>query len=422
MEPLSFKGRRGSGIAGDRCGYRDAALRPRWDWQKYEYPLRVWGRMLYNPESDPDACARYLRSQFGAAAREAGEALAQATRILPTVTTAHGASAGNNTYWVEMYTNQPIVDPKRRHPYSDSPAPRVFGNVSPLDPQLFAGVNDCAEELLQGERSGKYSPIETAQWLEDCADSAARHLAQAEGQAANQSLPEWRRLAIDVAMQIDLGRFYAAKLRSGVLYGIHERSGDRVAIEEALRLYRSARAIWAGMAERAANVYVPDITIGEETHLRGHWLDRLPAMDGDLADMAARLGQAGTRETRPERVTAAVKEALGRPQRPSFRCHHTPPATIRAGQPLQIELLLFQPEGISARLYYRHVNQAERFIVVPMRKDGNRLQAVIPGTYTPAPYPLQYYFELREGPQRASLYPEPGQNFTNQPYFTVRRA
>jgi len=420
MEPLSFKGRRGSGIAGDRCGYRDAALRPRWDWQKYEYSLRVWGRMLYNPDSDPDVCARYLRHQFGAAAREAGDALAQATRILPTVTTAHGASAANNTYWVEMYTNQPIVDPKRRHPYGDSPAPRVFGNVSPFDPQLFAGINECAIELLRGERSGKYSPIETAQRLEDCADATVRHLALAERQATGKDRPEWRRLAVDVAIQMNLGRFYAAKLRSGVLFGIHERSGDRFALEEALRLYRIARSIWASMAELVGEVYVRDITVGGEPHLRGHWLDRLPAMDGDIADMAARLDQADIRETRPDRAPAAVEEALGRPQRPSFPCRHTPQAKIRPGQPLQIELLLSQPEGISADLYYRHVNQAERYVIVPMRKEGNRLRATIPDSYTRSPYPLQYYFELRAGPQKASLYPGLGQDFTNQPYFTVR--
>src|SRR5580704_9367798 len=35
MEPLSFKGRRGSGISGGRCAYADASLRPRWDWEKY---------------------------------------------------------------------------------------------------------------------------------------------------------------------------------------------------------------------------------------------------------------------------------------------------------------------------------------------------------------------------------------------------
>ncbi len=52
-EPLSFKGRRGSGIAGDRCAYADTSLRPRWDWEKYAYSYRVWGRLAYNPEVDP---------------------------------------------------------------------------------------------------------------------------------------------------------------------------------------------------------------------------------------------------------------------------------------------------------------------------------------------------------------------------------
>ena len=42
-EPLSFKGRRGSGIAGDRCAYADASLRPRWDWQKYAYSYTSLG-------------------------------------------------------------------------------------------------------------------------------------------------------------------------------------------------------------------------------------------------------------------------------------------------------------------------------------------------------------------------------------------
>ena len=421
MEPLSFKGRRGSGIAGDRCGYLDASLKPRWDWQKFEYPLRVWGRMLYNPGSDPDVWRRCLRKQFGAAALEAGEALALASRILPTVTTAHGPSAANNTYWVEMYTNQPIVDPKRRHPYGDSPAPRVFGNVSPFDPQLFSRINDFADELLLGERSGKYSPVEAAQWVEDFADAAARHLARAEGQAANKSSPEWRRLAIDVAMLIDLGRFFGAKLRAGVLFRIFERTGDRTALEEALRIYRSARTTWAVLAERARSVYKPDITVGGEAHLRGHWLDRLPAIDDDISDMAARLQNANSSTARPDRLIAAVRQSLGRPQRPSVGIHHTPPARFRPGQPLELELMVLQPEGISARLYYRRINQAERYVAVPMQKEGNRFRASIPGPYTSSPYPVQYYFELIAGPDMSSLYPGLGVDLTGQPYFVLQR-
>ncbi len=171
MEPLSFKGRRGSGISGGRCAYADASLRPRWDWEKYLDTYRVWGRKLYNPD----------------AKIEVEPALAAASRILPIVTTAHLPSAANNNYWPEIYTNQSLVELTKTE-YTDTPSPKVFGNTSPLDPQLFSRINDFADELLKGERSGKYSPIEVAQWLEDLAGVA-------------QPVKD-RRVEIDVAIHV----------------------------------------------------------------------------------------------------------------------------------------------------------------------------------------------------------------------------
>jgi hypothetical protein len=417
MEPLSFKGRRGSGIAGDRCGYADASLKPRWDWEKYQYTLRVWGRLLYNPDTEPDAWRRYLRKQFVKAAQPAEEALARASRILPIVTTAHGASAANNTYWVEMYTNQPIVEGKRRNPYTDSPSPRVFGNVSPHDPQLFSSINEFAREMIEGKRSGRYSPIEVAQWIEDDADAAAQRWLQAEAQVADKNTPEFRRLSVDVAIQIGLGRFYGAKLRSGVLYGIFERTGDRLALEEALKKYRSARSHWAELAERARNVYQSDITVGGEAFLRGHWLDRLAAMDEDIGDMAQRVEQAkgSAKETSP-----FLPEALGRPRRVSLPCRHVTPVSFRPGQVLEVDLSVEGPASLQVELYYRHVNHAERYVRAAMERQANRYHAVIPAAYTDSLYPLQYYFELRERPDKAWLYPGFGPDLVNSPYFTVR--
>jgi hypothetical protein len=139
MEPLSFKGRRGSGSAGGRCAYADPSLNPRWDWQKYEYSFRVWGRLLYSPAADADVWRRAMRHDFGAAGEDLTTALANSSRILPTVTTAHAPSAGNNNYWPEIYLNHSLVDAAHPGPYTDSPLPRVFGTVSPLDPQLFIG-------------------------------------------------------------------------------------------------------------------------------------------------------------------------------------------------------------------------------------------------------------------------------------------
>jgi hypothetical protein len=419
MAPLSFKGRRGSGIAGDRCGYLDTTLKPRWDWEKYNYSLRIFGRLTYNPETDPDVWHRYLKMQFGSGAEAVEKALANSTRILPVVLTSHAASAGNNTYWPEMYLNQSIPDPGKRNPYSDSPSPRVFGNVSPLDPQLFLRINDFASELLKGQRSGKYTPVEVAQWIEDYADAAARYLMQADALAEGKNRPEYRRISFDVAMVIGLGRFFAAKFRSGVLYGIFQQSNSRNALEESLKYYKKARDFWAELADRARDIYMPDITIGENEVIRGHWLKRLPAIDEDIAYMAGLLEKTQPGEVIQQgNISSAIQEATGRPVRISAVCRHTPPEGLRTGEPLNVELTV-DKEPVSVRLYYRHVNHAERYQTVEMQLQGNRYIASIPPAYTDSPYPLQYYFEMKEGLDKAWLYPGFDADLMNQPYFVI---
>ncbi len=418
MEPLAFKGRRGSGLPGDRGAYADPSLRCRWDWEKYVYGHRVWGRLLYNPKTTTDVWQRYLQHQFGEGAPAAEVALANASRILPILTTAHGASAGNNTYWPEVYTNQPIIDDGQPHPYTDTPAPKVFGNVSPLDPQLFYRINDFADDLLQGRRSGKYTPIEVAQWLEDCAKIASNAQAEFEAKASKKG-PESRRLSIDVALQAGLGTFFGAKLRSGVLYRIYEQTRNRRALDEALNQYRTARSAWLKLANRAKGVYVADITVGERKHLRGHWLDRVPAIDSDIAAMEKKMSEA-TDNQADEAVAKAIAEALSKPRRSQVALRHNPPQRFSPGQPLEIEAILEQRQS-TVRLYYRHVTHAERYEMIEMQGRNNRLNATIPGTYTDSPYPLQYYFEIQTGTVAAVLHPSFGTNLTNQPYFVVRR-
>jgi hypothetical protein len=91
------------------------------------YTYRVWGRLLYNPDAEPDVWRRHLVSECGAAAPALEAALANASRILPIVTTAHGASVANDTDCPEVYTNQSIVDARRPGPYGDTPNPKVSG-------------------------------------------------------------------------------------------------------------------------------------------------------------------------------------------------------------------------------------------------------------------------------------------------------
>jgi hypothetical protein len=224
---------------------------------------------------------------------------------------------------------------------------------------------------------------------------------------------------IDITIVIGLGRFFGAKFRSGVLYGIFEQSGDRKALEESLSYYKKARILWAELANRAKGVYKPDITIGENPVIRGHWLDRLPAIDEDIAFMSGILEKAQSNVVdQPDKVRSAIQEVKSRPQRTYAVCKHTKPSGVIAGKPLDIEIS-FDKAPASARLYYRHVNHAERFETAEMKLQGNNYVATIPATYTDSPYPLQYYAELKDGPDKAWLYPGFSKDLCNQPYFVV---
>jgi hypothetical protein len=416
MEPLSFKGRRGSGLAGDRCGYADAAYKPKWDWEKYVYTLRVFGRNTYNPDTTPDVFSRYWQKQLGAGGQPAAEALANVSRILPIVLTTHGASAGNNMYWPEMYTNQPITDPALRNTYTDTPAPKTFGNVTPLDPQLFISINDHVKEALNGDCCGKYTPVEVAQWLEDYAAAGAKHLADMQTKASGKNKAEYRRLVTDVSMQIGLGRFFAAKFRAGTLYAIYEQSGDRTALEEALKSYRKAREYWASLASLAQSVYVADVTAGEHPWLRGHWLDRLPALDADVENMAKKLADYQATATPNSRAKNVVAQALARPKRLAAGCRHQQPQPFTKGQPVTL-MFAFDKIPQKATLYYRHVSQAERYQQAPIQNG----QVSIPAEYTDSPYPLEYYVEIKRAPDAASLYPGFNAALAGQPYFVLKQ-
>ncbi len=420
FEPLSFKGRKGSGLPGSRDGYADLSFRSTYDWQKYLYTYRLWGRLTYDPDADPETWRRFLRKQYGTDAPSVEGALSNASRLLPLVTTAHHPSAANNSYWPEMYTNMPIVDEDRPHPYYDTVTPKRFGTVSPLDPVLFAGVDEFAEELATGERSGKASPYDVASWLDGLADAAAAHLAQMQGQARSPDSHGLRRVAVDVAILIGLGRFFARKLRAGVLYGLHERTHSRTALEDALKAYRGARDAWEELARRA-DVYVDDLTFGAVANLRGHWKDRRAAIDLDIGDMEAALREADptAREGTPP-YPAAACQPMARPH-----CEHVPGSSFRPGQPIAIDLRFpgDDPSGrpTAVRLHYRHVNQAEAYLSADMEAHAGRFVAKIPGDYTDSPYALQYFFELRRARTQVCLYPGLDLDTFSQPYFLIHQ-
>jgi hypothetical protein len=443
MEPLFFKGREGSGLPGGRDAYADASLaalppqsnapsfrseapespyfsrsasQPKsaqphppsdLDTAKFALTYLLWGRYLYNPDTDPSFYHRYLKQRFGPAGPALQTALAASSRILPLVTTAWCPSASNHEFWPEMLTHCSILPYTTRPLFTDNPAPHNVSAISPLDPQLFTSIGQHAENLISGKPDARYNTSEVIQWLEALVATSTKGLAAARTAAGSKArTPEFRRAEEDILILNGLGAYYANLFHAALLYSLHEKGVlDR---EWPLIPYSKARDAWASMATRAKTVYAADISYGSTPFRRGHWADRLSSIDADMAALKDHLAA-------PPTVSAAVKNKPV--PRITLTAKHTAPQSFHPGSEVPLSIST-PPTVTSAILWYRHVNHGERWLSTPMHHTVTAHTAAIPAAYTDSPYPLQYYFELRTA-NSATLHPAFNSTWSNQPYYAV---
>jgi hypothetical protein len=321
--------------------------------------------------------------------------------MLPLITTAHDPAAANAAYWPEVYVNMSLYDTTRVGSYGEAPSPKVFGNVTSLDPQMFASVNEYVDALLANKPLAKATPMGVARQLDTWAAEARTALAQIKG-----TTPAVRRAAIDATIAVGVGQFFAHKFRAAALWQLFNLSGHEPARATAVAAYKQARETWAALAE-TANVYLPDLTYGPSRQLRRHWAERLADVDTDIAGIAARDPQRRASDYTPAAIEAAMARVLEPAKEDPLASQllHSPPASVRAGEELSLSLTLASEAMIdSARLWYRHLHQGERWQVMDTKAGPRAFGAAIPATYVSGAFPLQYYFEVR-AKQSAALYP-----------------
>ena len=419
-EPLTLKGREGSGHPGGRNAYADSSLAPAsLDTAKFALTYKLWGRYLYNPDTAPEVAHRAYRQAYGPAGPALETALAASSRILPLVTTAWCPSASNHEYWPEMLTPVSILPYTGRAPYSDSPAPHNVSAISPLDPQLFTTIDQHAKDLVAGTKNARYNTSEVIAWLDAMVSTSTKGMAAARVAAGSKArTPEFRRAEEDILILNGLGTYYANLLRVALFYSILELTHHPEASFQSLTAYRKARDAWATMGTRAKTVYASDISYGLSPMRRGHWADRLPAIDADMATLEAYIVKNFTeRAPRESPANAVIQRALNPTPRPRLDTKHDAPESFHPGGEL-ILAIATPPSVTEAVLWYRHVNHGERWLSTPMQQTAATHTAAIPATYTDSPYPLQYYFELHTA-TAATLHPAFNPTLSNQPYFAI---
>ncbi|MGO4518069.1 hypothetical protein AB4Y89_19900 [Terriglobus sp. 2YAB30_2] len=415
-EPLTFKGREGSGHRDGRNAYANRQLASSTlDAEKFELTYLIWGRSLYNPDSAPQAYKRSLRRTYGSAAEHIEVALASSSRILPLVTTAWLPSASNHSLWPELYTPISILPTKEKPLYSDSPAPHNVGAISPLDPQIFLSIDDYARALLSRSAVAHYHPLEVAQWIDELVSQSSSALATAQKSVAGRTAsPAFRRAEEDILILNGLGGYYAGLFRAALCYSLFQSTGNKKIAAEGIKYYRKALESWKTMATRASSVYTADISYGSRPERHGHWADRIPMIEKDVFALEQYFAAADIHET-----SADLESLLTPRPRPEFSATHSPATFFRPGASLELDLQVASPVD-EARLWYRHVNHGERWSSITMQRKGSSFQAAIPSAYTQSPFPLQYYFEIRNS-QGAAYHPPLNRTLSNQPYFAVHR-
>lgn len=422
-EPLSFKGRMGTGVPGGRLNYQRQDLLPRYDWEKYRYQYRVWGRLLYNPDASRDTWMRELRSDCGDAADLCERALGLASRVLPLISIAHAPSASNNHYWPEIYSNISLIPGNNGRAYAfDIEGEARFGNVATFDSELFSSPREYAESLLAGRPDHRYSPLDVADWLEEIAGGVEHALVdikacRSSGRVAVQ------RLVIDAGISAGIARFFAERFRAAVYAEIWLATHVTSVIDIALDYVRRSVTAWECVAAISREVYDNDITYGPQSWMRGSWHSRLEEIRAEILDIEASRGAlknytgAGQGSTTPmtEEVQAALDAIDGRVPVLGKRLSVTAASRFTGGEPLAIRVDgHFDAPPV---LHFRHINQAERWQAMEMSASDGGYSATIPAAYTQSAFHLQY-FVTGEADGQSLISPGLDGNLANEPYYT----
>ena len=410
-EPLSFRGRKNSGF-GNRDLYRDEHLgNGLHDWKKYRYFYRLAGRLMYDPDADPSQWRRYLTGVFGAAGEQVEKALSAASRALPLVTTALGMSASNNFYWPEVLTNFPLAGSGGAGVYDfDTAEPKIWGGISPFDPAIFDTTAEYVAAEEKHEPTGRYTPPEVAEWLEQLSASAVAAIESAHGAIDDPAVPDFVRVEVDVRIQAALARFFAARIGAGVRYAQFGRSADPAELDAAIAECVIGREAFASVIESADGVYADELCFGDRLTERGHWTDRIDQLDHDLValrDERAALPSAG--------MTEALLPLAVRDRRTDLVRHEPPPGYL-AGQTLTLRAA---GDLESVELRFRHLNQGESYRSLDMQLVDGSFVAEIPDDVTDGSFPVQYFFVATPVRGQRQLSPGLGAALCQRPYHVV---
>jgi hypothetical protein len=381
-------------------------LNPRYRYYDYEFErywhfYQVWGRLTYNPQTDPSVWRDEFNAHFGpGAGPHVMEALHIASNILPRIVAASYLYRNFPTTrgWAEMNRQGSL--------------PQYAGEDG-SDIQQFMNVRDEAKSILAGSDTPMRRPEETSQWFARTADEIEQHLAEAHKQIGDHAGNEYRSTVADLKILAGLARYHSWRLLAGVSYNLYKQSGDLQAFDDAIASEKHALTSWKSIVDGAGDIYSHNLAFGvHQVGFSRHWEEEYGLLSENF-----------------EQLTREREDAPAKPGSP----HHVPLATIapapkaglartgsaRPGQDFVVTAQVDSPYGVkSVRLRYRHMTQTEDYQTAEMSLDGSsgRYKGHIPGSFIDKKWDLMYFVETIGNSGGGRMYPDLE---TEQPYVIV---
>jgi len=395
----------------------------KWEDERFWMWYTVFGRIGYNPDTDPAVWQEEFASRFGSAAPTLEEALAVASKIVPMITTAHMPVHPSLRYWTELNTGWALFSENNlnKPTHYDFQTDITYGSSEPSDHGLFYGVDEYVEDLVAENLKGKYSPLQVADWLDEMAQKTSAALAAAEGSVTDRKEAEYLALTVDLSMLCDLARYHAEKLRAATALALWRTKKVNSYLSDAAVLLDSAISFWNALSDRGRENYYHDLNFssaGSKTR-RGTWGDLTVELTADRATLSEMLEANGVaaNETQPTGSYRAASFA-----RESCDLAATFPDTARPGQSLEIEVALSgfgEPEAPPV-LHYRHTDQTEGlFHTMKMERGRAGYRATIPAEYMSPEWDLQIYVTIQGASGACVMLPGIYHPFYPYPYHVI---
>jgi len=402
VAPLSLKG----GYHGLRDEgwplFDDPDLRDyEWEDERYWAWYRLFGRLGYSREADPDAWEREFDARFGAASEAIRRGYRAASKILPLHTAAHLTDHPLLHNWAELDTGGALF---AENNYNDRFGETTYDTAEPSDPGLFYAIDEFVRDDLAGERQGKYTPRQVAEWYVHLAErTRAAADAAADAGVDTSDAPdddaddtpdsgEFRATLLDLRMLADLAEYHAHKTVAALCLRRYRETDDPAHLPDARAAAAAMRESWAALADRGDGAYHDDLVFaaGPPSADEGTWRDRLVELDADIDDLESLCAEHGV-DSEAGEWPSFGGDSFGPFPHVPFRVDA--PDTAPPGSDVPVSVRAGELDGAeTVRLHYRRANQRDgAFRTVEMERTDRGYRAAVPGEYVDPEYDLLAY-------------------------------